>query len=187
MSRLTEKNRQAIEVYLGAGSPESRGNGTRSWQEVYGTKNAQTARANWSRMLTNASAKEYLEQRREEIESATTEKVSERISYEVEDALRVLMEVQEDAMKQEFREGEDGDLFDLGMRDRKAAIQAAVEALKVQGKYVTKSESTSTSITPADRTMAARYRMSLTEYMERKADGNLPPMPPLPTDTVGLH
>lgn len=160
-SRLTAKNKQAIEVYLGAGSPEAKGSGTKSWQEVYGTKSERTAQANWSRMLSNSMAQKYLEQRRKEIQDAVTE----RIAYDVEQAVQDLVAIQTEAR---------------GSRDYGAAVKAVVEAMRVQGKYVSKSESTSLTVSADDLVMAAHYGMSPSEYMQRKQDQTLPDPPPLP-------
>jgi len=44
---LTVKNKQAIDLYLSE-DPECKGNGTASWQRVYGTKSRDAARANFS-------------------------------------------------------------------------------------------------------------------------------------------
>lgn len=162
--KLTEKNKQAIEVYLGAGSEEARGNGTKAWQEVYGTKSERTAQANWSRMLSNAIAQEYLEERRKEIEEAVTE----RVSYSVDEAVADLLTMQKEA----WRGGDYGN-----------AIRATVEAGKFLGIYVSKSESTSVQATPEDRQLAGLYGLSISEYLKRKEDGTLGPRPEIPSPT----
>lgn len=69
------------------------------------------------------------------------------------------------------------------MRDRRAAIHAIIESLKVQGKYVTKSEGRSQIVTPEDRQYAGLYGLGLTEYMKRKAEGTLGPKPEIPSTT----
>lgn len=199
MSKLTEKNKQAIEVYLGAGSPEAKGNGTKSWQEVYGTKSENTAAMAWSRMIRKDKSKEYLDARRQEIEEEVTQKVSDRISYEIEDAVRDLLKIQQSAMQMVGRgkvarkvksksetgeEVEEVEYCDVeGMLDPGEATRATVEAVKVQGKYITKSEGVNTTVTPEDRQLAGAYGLSLTEYVKRKEDGTLGARPEIPKRT----
>ena len=69
MANLTQKNKEAIDHYLSM-DPEVSGNGTASWMAVYNTKNPKTAQAAWSRMLSNVIAKQYLEERQTDIETA---------------------------------------------------------------------------------------------------------------------
>lgn len=160
MAGLTEKNKRAIEVYLGAGSQEAKGSGTKAWQEVYGTKDANTAAKNWSRMVKNGKAQEYLERRRQEIEVA----VQEKVAFDADKAVQDLIEIQNEARQN---------------ADFNAAVKATVEAGRFAGIYVTKSESESLTqqVSPEDRQMAAHYEMGLSEYMSRKAQGTLPPAP----------
>lgn len=175
MAGLTAKNKQAIDLYLGA-DPDCKGNGTRSWQKVYGTKKAETASAAWARMLGNVKAQEYMGNRLREVQ----EEVKKKIAYGVEEAVATILAVQEDAMVKCTEEDEDGNILDLGMRDRKTALQSASDALKVQGLYINKSEGVSVQATPEDRQHAALLGMGLTEFLDHKAAGTLPDPPEIP-------
>lgn len=170
MAGLTEKNKQAIDVYLGAGSPEAKGNGTRAWQEVYGTKRENTAAMAWSRMIRNDKAQEYLKARQTEIQDA----VKENIVYGVKESVADITDMKDLAARL-ARENED-------VQAIRAAVSASTEALKVQGLYVTKSESENVNVnaTAEDRMWAAAYGFGLAEYLERKAQNNLPSPPELP-------
>lgn len=99
-------------------------------------------------MLGNVKSQEYLETRRKAIEEA----VNERVSYSVDEAVRDLLRIRDEAWAN---------------RDYANAIRGTVEAGKFLGVYVTKSESTSTQITPEDRQLAGLYGLSLSEYMQR--------------------
>lgn len=160
MAGLTEKNRRAIDLYLSV-DEEYQGNGTACWQKVYGTKSEETAATNWWRMLRNAEAQGYLEQRQQEIRDA----VKDRISYEIEDALRDLLRIRKTAE-------DNGDLTN--------AVKATVEAVKVQGKYIQRTESTTIDLTPEDRMAAAHYGLSPSDYVQRREAGTLPDVPPVP-------
>lgn len=162
--KLTEKNKRAIEVYLGAGSEEAKGNGGKAWQEVYGTKSLATAEANWSRMLGNAKSQECLEVRRKEIDEA----VNQHVSFTAEKAVQDLLEIQQEARS-------------LG--DTQGAVKATVEAGRFARIYVTQSENTSVQASPEDRQLAGLYGLTVSEYMKRKEAGTLGPRPEIPAPT----
>lgn len=109
-------------------------------------------------MLRNAQAREYLKQRRAELQA----EVNEQIVYDVEDAVRELRHVYKLALDK-------GDLT--------SALRACVEALKVQGKYITHSENVSHQVTLEDRMRAKELGLGLNEYVRRKQEGTLPPLP----------
>lgn len=144
---LTSKNRQAIDLYLSA-DPECSGNGGKSWKRVYGIKRIETARASWSRMLTNANAKAYLATCRQELE----DKRIELIAYEQAEAVRDYLRIQRAAMQmvnrgrvarkvkrkdpgtgEETGEVEYADVH--GMLNPGEAIRATEQAIRVQGKH----------------------------------------------------
>ncbi|MDZ7841517.1 MAG: hypothetical protein U5R46_12010 [Gammaproteobacteria bacterium] len=94
--------------------------------------------------------------------------MTEKVVYDTQRAVADLLSVQREAMELD----ENG-----RMRDRRAAIQATVEALKVQGKYVAHSESVRVQVTTEDRMRAKVLGLGLNEYVRRKEEGTLPPLP----------
>lgn len=146
MAGLTEKNKRAIDLYLSA-DEEYQGNGTKCWQTVYGTKSANTAAVNWTRMLRNAQAVAYLEQREREIDAER----AKIIAYDQAEALRDLLKVQQDSMEKicigkvarriktvdkhgkETVKHEYEQVF--GMKNPGEARQATESALRVQGRH----------------------------------------------------
>lgn len=148
---LTDRNKRAIDLYLDETS-ECAGNGTAAWQAVYETKSAQTAGANWHRMLKKAEAQTYLEQRRTAIEAHRAQEIGERIAYEQADAVRDFLRIQRSAMQlvnrgrvarkvkrkdsnsgEEIEETEYADVE--GMLDPGEALRATEQAIRVQGKH----------------------------------------------------
>ena len=134
-------------MYLGS-NPKFQGNGTACWQEVYGSNNKNAAAAAWSRMLRNAKAIAYMEQRQREIDM---ERVK-LIAYERAEALRDVLRIQRLAMqrvnrgrivrKVKIRDPETGEKTERreytdveGMLNPAEAIRATIEALRIQGKH----------------------------------------------------
>lgn len=147
MAGLTEKNKRAIDLYLSA-DESCQGNGTRCWQQIYGTKNAASAATAWQRMLRNVEAQVYLEQRQREIDA---ERVK-HIAYDQAEALRDLLKIQQDSMEKvcigkisnrikavnektgkETVKHEYEPVF--GMKNASEARNATESALRVQGRH----------------------------------------------------
>jgi hypothetical protein len=147
MAGLTDRNRRAIDLYLGR-EEEFLGNGTACWQAVYGTRSRSTAAASWSRMLRNDEARGYLERHQKVLEDER----AERIAYEQAEAVRDFLAVHDAAMamvkrgrvlrKVKRKDPETGEELQeveyvdvQGMRDPGEALRAVEGAIRVQGKH----------------------------------------------------
>lgn len=76
MSKMTEKQKAFCDYYLESG------NATEAYKRVYkGCKKDETARANSSRLLTNANVSEYLKERIKQIEDERIAKPMEVLQY----------------------------------------------------------------------------------------------------------
>lgn len=149
MAGLTDRNRRAIDLYLGR-EEEFLGNGTACWQAVYGTRSRNAAAASWSRMLRNDEARAYLERRQKVLEDER----AERIACEQAEAVREFLAVRDASMrtvnrgrvvrKVKRRDGETGkgieevEYTDVrGMLDPGEGLRAIESAIRMQGKHPT--------------------------------------------------
>lgn len=147
MAGLTDRNRRAIDLYLGR-DEKFQGNGTASWREVYRPRSKNAAAAAWSRMLRNDEARAYLERRQKVLEDQR----AERIAYEQAEAVRDFLAVRDAAMRIVNRgrvarkikrkdpetgaETEETEYADVqGMLDPGEALRAIEGAIRVQGKH----------------------------------------------------
>lgn len=75
---MTEKQKRFCEEYL-----KTSGNGTQAYMNVYKTKNEKTARVNASKILTNTSIKNYINELSEKVENdaiADIQEIQEKLT-----------------------------------------------------------------------------------------------------------